>query len=110
MPAKPLRLATPAPETLDETAARLADRPEAPPLAEAGQVPGRLLIAIRSLSVVLDRSVAALYRDDAAGRLPTGLKIGGSKRWRYSEIIDWVNAGCPIRSVWEAMRDGKARR
>jgi predicted DNA-binding transcriptional regulator AlpA len=59
-------------------------------------------VDITGLSDLLQRSPASLYRDDAAGRLPAGLKIGGSKRWRYSEIVAWVEAGCPCRREWEA--------
>ncbi len=60
---------------------------------------------INGLSELLQRSVASLYRDDAAGRLPAGLKIGASKRWRYSEIAAWVEAGAPDRRTWEAMKN-----
>jgi hypothetical protein len=62
------------------------------------------------LSRLLARSKASLARDDAAGRIPAGLKIGSSKRWRYSEIVAWVQAGCPDRRTWEALRDHAAQR
>jgi predicted DNA-binding transcriptional regulator AlpA len=68
-----------------------------------------LLVDIRGLSRLLSRSVASLWRDDAAGRLPAGLRIGVSKRWRYSEIVAWTEAGCPDRRTWEALR-GTAQR
>ena len=61
-----------------------------------------LLIDINGLSIVLARSVPSLHRDDAAGRLPAALRIGGSKRWRLSEICEWVKAGCPQRSEWQS--------
>jgi predicted DNA-binding transcriptional regulator AlpA len=79
-----------------------------PPTVEDRPKPERtappLLVDITCLSELLQRSLASLYRDDAAGRLPAGLKIGGSKRWRYSEIVAWVEAGCPPRREWEARR------
>ena len=61
-----------------------------------------LLVDIVELSKLLQRSVASLHRDDAAGRLPAGLKLGASKRWRYAEIADWVAAGMPDRKNWAA--------
>jgi predicted DNA-binding transcriptional regulator AlpA len=61
-----------------------------------------LLIDINWLSRLLQRSVASLHRDDAKGRLPTALRIGGSKRWRYAEIVAWVEAGMPDRDSWTA--------
>jgi hypothetical protein len=63
-----------------------------------------LLVGIGELSRLLSRSVASLERDAAAGRLPAALRIGGSKRWNYSEIVAWVEAGCPGRLAWEALR------
>ena len=67
-----------------------------------------LLVDIEGLAVLLARSVPSLHRDDAAGRLPTALWIGGSKRWRYSEIAAWVEAGCPSRAEW-TVRKGNHR-
>jgi predicted DNA-binding transcriptional regulator AlpA len=64
-----------------------------------------LLVDLAALAVLLARSPASLHRDDAAGRLPTSLRIGGSKRWRYSEIVAWVEAGMPDRRTWNTMRD-----
>ena len=74
------------------------DRPEAPALPP-------LLIDMDALSQLLARSEASLYRDDAAGRIPAGRKLGGSKRWLYSEIVAWVEAGMPCRATWEAMKN-----
>jgi predicted DNA-binding transcriptional regulator AlpA len=66
--------------------------------------PPRLLIDTYGLAELLSRSVPSLQRDDAAGRLPAALRLGGSKRWRYSEIVAWVEAGCPDRKTWEALK------
>jgi predicted DNA-binding transcriptional regulator AlpA len=54
-----------------------------------------LLIDISALSKLLSRSVSALERDQAAGRLPPPVRIGGSKRWKLTAIEAWVAAGCP---------------
>jgi predicted DNA-binding transcriptional regulator AlpA len=62
-----------------------------------------LLVDISGLARLLARSVPSLHRDDAAGRLPAAVRIGGSKRWRYSEIVRWVEAGCPARAEWGAI-------
>ncbi len=60
-----------------------------------------LLIDIKELSTLLRRSVASLERDQHSGRLPTPVRIGGSRLWRRAEIESWVKAGCPIRTQWE---------
>lgn len=61
--------------------------------------PTPLLIDIQQLAVLLGRSVASLERDQAAGRLPAPVRIGGSKRWRRADIEAWVAAGCPTRKA-----------
>jgi predicted DNA-binding transcriptional regulator AlpA len=63
-----------------------------------------LLIDIRQLAALLSRSVASLERDQAAGRLPAPVRVGGSKRWRRAEVEAWVAAGCPAGKAWEAIR------
>jgi predicted DNA-binding transcriptional regulator AlpA len=82
-----------------EAAAHLNDRPATPAVELAP-----LLVDMAGLSALLQRSPASLYRDDAAGRLPAGLRLGASKRWRYSEIVAWVEAGMPDRKTWQAMQ------
>lgn len=59
-----------------------------------------LLIDARQVAALLDRSLPSVRRDDAAGRLPAPLSLGGSKKWRKAEIEAWVAAGCPGRARW----------
>jgi predicted DNA-binding transcriptional regulator AlpA len=66
-----------------------------------------MLTDYRGLSRLLSRSVASLQRDDAAGRLPAAVRIGGSKRWRVAEIAAWVEAGCPPRAEWQARQHAR---
>ena len=63
-----------------------------------------LLIDIGQLAALLRRSVASLERDQAAGRVPAPLYVGGSRRWRRAEIVAWVAAGCPARDRWDEIR------
>jgi predicted DNA-binding transcriptional regulator AlpA len=62
-----------------------------------------LLVDIRQLAEMLNRSVGSLERDKAAGRLPQSIRIGGSRQWRRAEIIAWVEAGCPVQEAWQNM-------
>lgn len=73
------------------------------PAAE-GERHTSLLIDIRDLARLTARSVPSLHRDDAAGRLPAAVRIGGSKRWRHADIAFWVELGCPPRAEFEALR------
>jgi predicted DNA-binding transcriptional regulator AlpA len=83
-----------------------AIQPDGPTAKE----PAPLLTDINGLSRLLQRSVASLHRDDAAGRIPAGVKIGSSKRWRVGEIAAWIEAGCPRRLEWNTRRDAGRRR
>jgi len=49
-------------------------------------------------------SPASWERLDAAGKIPSGLWLGGAKVWRYRELLDWVAVGMPARKEWEALR------
>ena len=55
------------------------------------------------------RSEASWWRDHAAGRIPAPVRIGRSTLWRVQELRDWLAAGCPTRTIWQAMRGGPAR-
>ena len=66
-------------------------------------------IDIRELAKITGRSLASLRRDDAAQRLPAGFRIGKSRRWLLSDVLAWLQAGAPERSVWEKRR-GQQRR
>jgi len=81
--------------------------PSTDPSADTGQTAkpnplNPLLVSIRDLAVLLSRSEIALHRDDAAGRLPRSIRLGGSKRWRRTDIEAWVEMGCPKRAEFEA--------
>jgi hypothetical protein len=63
-----------------------------------------LLVDIYDLVRLLSRSRASLERDLAAGRLIAPIRLFGSRRWRYAELVSWTEAGCPLRREWEARR------
>jgi predicted DNA-binding transcriptional regulator AlpA len=69
-----------------------------PPAASAVVEEPQWLLNIEQLAFLLNRSVPSLERDAAAGRLPAAVRIGGSRRWRRRDILEWVEAGCPLRS------------
>jgi predicted DNA-binding transcriptional regulator AlpA len=111
MPAEAVvRLAIPEPEavsTVEQTVEPVRAAHEAGQSAPPASELPPLLIGMAGLSRLLCRSEASLYRDAASGRLPAGLRIGSSKRWRYAEIVDWVNAGMPDRKTWETMKSAR---
>jgi predicted DNA-binding transcriptional regulator AlpA len=69
-----------------------------PARAETAEV----LVSAQTLAARLAVSVRTLWRLRASGKVPRPIKLGGNVRWRTEEIDDWVHAGCPNATVWEA--------
>ena len=71
-----------------------------------------LAVDAKRLAPLLCCSVRQIRSLDAGGRIPSPVTIGArSRRWRLKTIDDWLQAGCPDRSTWEAMRsNGRMRK
>jgi prophage regulatory protein len=65
------------------------------------------LITVRQLAEMLATSVRSVWRYRSAGKLPKPLRLGGSVRWSLKEIEAFVEAGCPDRASWEALKKAK---
>jgi predicted DNA-binding transcriptional regulator AlpA len=63
-----------------------------------------LLVPAEVAGAMCGRSEASWWRDHAAARIPAPIKLGGRTLWRVQELRDWVEAGCPARKAWEAIR------
>lgn len=63
------------------------------------------LVTTKDLAAMLSVSKPTIHRMIASGKLgPRPLRLGGrAVRWRESEIIAWIRAGCPGRAQWDAM-------
>lgn len=68
------------------------------------EAPERLLISADEVAQLLSLSTSALYQFLSAGRLPEPVRLGRCVRWNLEELRAWVNAGCPPRHRWEAVR------
>ncbi len=55
-----------------------------------------LLISVESVAELLDISPRSVWRRLSSGEMIEPIKIGKNVRWRRQEVIDWVEAGCPI--------------
>ncbi|TWU37506.1 Prophage CP4-57 regulatory protein (AlpA) [Novipirellula aureliae] len=53
------------------------------------------LVNARELARLLAVSERTLYRLKSTGELPQPVILGGSVRWRLSEIRNWIAKGCP---------------
>lgn len=56
---------------------------------------------------LLGVSLSHFYQLHRTGRLPLPVRLGRAVRWRRQELVEWLNAGCPSRSRWLALRNKK---
>jgi excisionase family DNA binding protein len=53
-----------------------------------------------------ERHVWGLLR---SGRFPAPIRLGRAVRWRRSELLAWIEAGCPAQEKWQATRSREGR-
>ena len=54
------------------------------------------LLSIRAVAAMLGNcSTRHVRRLSEAGRMPPPVKLGASLRWRRTELVSWIAAGCP---------------
>lgn len=53
------------------------------------------LLTIEDMVLLLQLSKRTIWRMRSAGRLPNSIRMGGSIRWRSTEIERWIAQGCP---------------
>ncbi len=55
------------------------------------------LIKTEAVEEIVGLSGKSLSRMVKAGKMPKPLTVGGSRRWRRSDIQGWIAAGCPAQ-------------
>ena len=68
------------------------------------------LVDAKTLAKMLSASLRTVWRLRSAGKLPRPLTIGGSVRWRLSDIEHWLELGCPKQEQFETVKNAKSRR
>jgi len=63
-----------------------------------------LLLSAVETAALLGIARSHLYALHSSGRLPIPIKLGRRSLWRKNELEAWVQAGCPARSRWAAMK------
>jgi predicted DNA-binding transcriptional regulator AlpA len=67
-----------------------------------------MFMTSKELQAWLGLSRWAVDRRDAEGKMPRPVPLPGpQRRWLRQEILDWVEAGRPSRSDWEARHGGR---
>jgi predicted DNA-binding transcriptional regulator AlpA len=87
-----------------ETPTRPAVPVEAPPAATEPA----LLLSARQAAQLCGVSAATWHHMIAAGRAPAPVRLSpGCVRWRRTELVAWIEAGCPDRRAWAALQPAK---
>lgn len=54
------------------------------------------LLDVRDIAALLGGcSPRHVFRLSDSGRMPPPLRLGALVRWRRTEVMDWIAAGCP---------------
>lgn len=62
------------------------------------------LLTAAAVADMLDLSKRQIFRLNSSGKIPGPVRIGGSVRWRQSEIEAWLAADAPDRETWNSMK------
>ena len=68
-----------------------------------------ILLDAKSLGKILSLSKRQIFRLKSFHKLPPCVKIGGSIRWRQSDVDRWLAMGCPDQREFEACLKEKQR-
>jgi excisionase family DNA binding protein len=60
---------------------------------------------IKQLKMVTGLSERTLWRLSDSGKLPATIRVGKSCRWRKSDVLKWIELGCPDRATFEARKE-----
>ena len=63
-----------------------------------------LVVDAKALAKLLGSGLRTVRSWQAAGILPTPVRIGGRVLWRVQEISDWIDVGAPNRDDWESRK------
>lgn len=61
------------------------------------------LLTAKSVGEILSLSKRQIFRLKSSGRIPAPVRIGGSVRWKQTDIESWIALGCPDRKMFEVM-------
>lgn len=61
-----------------------------------------LAVDAKRLAKLLGVGLRSIRTWDAAGKLPSPVRLCGRVLWRLNEIEAWLKADCPDRQTWTA--------
>ncbi|MDD4888705.1 MAG: helix-turn-helix domain-containing protein [Phycisphaerae bacterium] len=100
--------------TADPQGAAVVDRQPAAAAASGSAPPpaGPAAVAPLLVDTVAAAALCGVSRSHylalaSAGKVPLPIRLGRRTLWRADELRRWIEAGCPARERWQAMRGGR---
>ena len=60
---------------------------------------------IKQVKMPTGLSERTLWRLNDSGKIPACIRLGRSVKWRRSDILKWIELGCPDRTTFEAGKE-----
>lgn len=60
------------------------------------------LLTVREVAARLKVSTRQVFKLTRSRQLPPPVKVGGSTRWRSTDIVEFIQKGCPVLEPAEA--------
>jgi excisionase family DNA binding protein len=58
-----------------------------------------LLISVAEVARMLSISPRTVWRLLSTGKIIRPIRLGGAVRWRYDDVVRWIEDGCPPPDV-----------
>jgi predicted DNA-binding transcriptional regulator AlpA len=73
--------------------------------SESPALTGPLLLDVKGVADLLGCEKGHIWKLRSTGRIPPPVRLGRLTKWRASEIVAWVAAGCPAAATWKSMQE-----
>lgn len=57
------------------------------------------MISVTEVAKILKVSTRSVWRLVSSRKMIPPLKVGGAARWRYNELRQWIDSGCPSQEI-----------
>lgn len=65
---------------------------------------GGLFLNAKALAREMGCSLRTLRRHELEGKVLEPIRMGRTKKWAITEVVAWIEAGCPNSRNWAWMR------
>ena len=63
-----------------------------------------MLLTVKEVAAMLSLEKRSVHRMNKLGQICPPIKVGGSVRWRLSDIEKWIELGCCSKEEFESIK------